>query len=88
MLDAAGKVDYKKTMLKTGATEALKKGGEAAVKGVLGFNPANPGDNDAKTLNDHLGKLTSHVKNAKKTSGYDSAGEDRPVEETREDLDF
>ncbi|GAB3137217.1 hypothetical protein GCM10027258_12390 [Amycolatopsis stemonae] len=88
VLDAAGKVDYKKTMLKTGATEALKKGGEAAVKGVLGFNPANAGDNDAKTLNDHLGKLTSHVKNAKKTSGYDSAGEDRPVEGTREDLDF
>ncbi|MGW3966487.1 hypothetical protein ACWED2_42190 [Amycolatopsis sp. NPDC005003] len=88
VLDAAGKVDYKKTMLKAGATEALKKGGEAAVKGVLGFNPANPGDNPAKTVNDHLGKLNSHVKNAKKTSGYDGTGRDQSVEETREDLDF
>ncbi|MEV6442083.1 hypothetical protein [Amycolatopsis sp. NPDC051716] len=88
VLDAAGKVDYRKTMLKAGATEALKKGGEAAVKGVLGYNPANPGDNPAKTVNDHLGKLTSHVKNAKKASGYDGTGRDQPVEETREDLDF
>ncbi len=88
VLDAAGKVDYRKTMLKAGATEALKKGGEAAVKGVLGYNPADPGDNPAKTINDHLGKLNSHVKNAKKTSDYDGTGRDQSVEETREDLDF
>ncbi|MGW5747067.1 hypothetical protein [Amycolatopsis sp. NPDC003861] len=88
VLDAAGKVDYTKTMLKAGATEALKKGGEAAVKGVLGYNPANPGDNPAKTVNDHLGKLNSHVKSAKKTSDYDGTGRDQSVEETREDLDF
>jgi hypothetical protein len=88
VLDAAGKVDYRKTMLKAGATEALKKGGEAAIKGVLGYNPADPGDNPAKTVNDHLGKLTSHVKNAKKASDYDGTGRDQPVEETREDLDF
>jgi hypothetical protein len=88
VLDAAGKVDYTKTMLKNGVTESLKKGGEAAVKGVLGYNPANPGDNPAKTVNDHLGKLNSHVKNAKKTSGYDETGRDQSVEETREDLDF
>jgi len=88
VLDAAGKVDYTKTMLKAGATEALKKGGEAAVKGVLGYNPANPGDNPAKTLNDHLGKVNSHVKNAKKASDYDETGRDQSTEETREDLDF
>lgn len=88
VLDAAGKVDYKKTMLKTGATEALKKGGEAAIKGVMGFNPANPGDNDAKNVNDFLGKMNSHVKNAKKTSGYGETGEDQSDEETRADLDF
>ncbi|MFJ1762173.1 hypothetical protein ACIOD2_17745 [Amycolatopsis sp. NPDC088138] len=88
VLDAAGKVDYPKTMLKAGATEALKKGGEAAVKGVLGYNPADPGDNPAKTLNDHLGKLNSHVKNAKKASDYDETGRDQSAEETREDLDF
>ncbi|MDT7801679.1 MAG: hypothetical protein QOI78_5112 [Actinomycetota bacterium] len=88
VLDAAGKVDYPKTMLKAGTTEALKKGGEAAVKGVLGYHPADPGDNPAKTLNDHLGKLTSHVKNAKKTSDCDETGRDQPAEETREDLDF
>jgi hypothetical protein len=88
VLDAAGKVDYRKTMLKAGATEALKKGGEAAIKGVLGYNPADPGDNPAKTVNDHLGKLTSHVKNAKKASGYDGTGRDQSGGETREDLDF
>jgi hypothetical protein len=88
VLDAAGKVDYTKTMLKAGATEALKKGGEAAVKGVLGYNPANPGDNPAKTLNDHLGKVDSHVKNAKKAGDYDGTGHDQSTEETREDLDF
>jgi hypothetical protein len=88
VLDAAGKVDYTKTMLKNGVTESLKKGGEAAVKGVLGYNPANPGDNPAKTVNDHLGKLNSHVKNAKKASDHDGKGRDQSVEETREDLDF
>jgi hypothetical protein len=88
VLDAAGKVDYRKTMLKAGATEALEKGGEAAVKGVLGYNPANPGDNPAKTVNDHLGKLNSHVKNAKKTSDHDGTGRDQSVGETRQDLDF
>ncbi|MEA5362025.1 hypothetical protein VA596_20995 [Amycolatopsis sp., V23-08] len=88
VLDAAGRFDYTKTMLKAGASEALKKGGEAAVKGVLGYNPADPGDNPAKTLNDHLGKLTSHVKNAKKASDYDETGRDQSAEETREDLDF
>lgn len=88
VLDAAGKVDYRQTMLRAGAGEALKKGGEAAVKGVQGFDPANPGDNPAKTVNDHLGKLTSHAKNAKKASGYDQTGRDQPDGETREDLDF
>jgi hypothetical protein len=86
--DAAGNIQYKPSILKTGAEEALKKGGEAAVKGVLGFNPANPSDNDAKNVNDHLGKLNSHVKNAKKASGYGSTGEDQSDEETRSELDF
>jgi hypothetical protein len=86
--DAAGNIQYKPTILKTGATEALKKGGEAAVKGVLGFDPAHPGDNPARTVNDHLGKLTGHVKNAKKASDYDETGRDQPDDETREDLDF
>jgi hypothetical protein len=55
---------------------------------VLGYNPANPGDNPAKTLNDHLGKVNSHVKNAKKASDYDGTGRDQSTEETHEDLDF
>jgi hypothetical protein len=73
---------------KNAAAEILKKGGEAAAKGVLGFNPAKPGDNPAKTLNDHLGKLNSHVKNAKKASDYGETGRDQTDDETREDLDF
>ncbi|UOZ09636.1 hypothetical protein [Amycolatopsis sp. WQ 127309] len=86
--DAAGNIQYTPTILKTGATEVLKKGGEAAVKGVLGFDPANPGDNPAKTVNDHLGKLNSHVKNAKKASDHGETGRDQPDDETRADLDF
>jgi hypothetical protein len=73
---------------KNALSEIAKKGGEAAAKGVFGFNPAKPGDNPAKTLNDHLGKLTSHVKNAKKASDYDETGRNQSDEETREDLDF
>jgi hypothetical protein len=70
------------------AAEILKKGGEAAAKGVFGFNPGNPGDNPAKILNDHLGKLNSHVKNAKKASDHGEKGRNQPAGETREDLDF
>ncbi|WP_284745379.1 hypothetical protein [Amycolatopsis sp. RTGN1] len=73
---------------KNALSEIAKKGGEAAAKGVFGFNPAKPGDNPAKTLNDHLGKLNSHVKNAKKASGYGETGRNQSDEETREDLDF
>ncbi|GLY41234.1 hypothetical protein Amsp01_072570 [Amycolatopsis sp. NBRC 101858] len=73
---------------KNALSEIAKKGGEAAAKGVFGFNPAKPGDNPAKTLNDHLGKLNSHVKNAKKASDYGETGRTQSDEETREDLDF
>ncbi|WP_410630016.1 WXG100 family type VII secretion target [Amycolatopsis sp. cmx-4-83] len=69
-------------------SEIAKKGGEAAAKGVFGFNPANPGDNPAKTLNDHLGKLNSHVKSAKKASDHGETGRTQSDDETREDLDF
>ncbi|MCR6485259.1 hypothetical protein M8542_20735 [Amycolatopsis sp. OK19-0408] len=86
--DAAGNIQYKPSILKTGATEALKKGGEAAIKGVMGFNPANPNENDAKNVNDFLGKTNSHLKNAKKASGYGETGTDQSDEETRSDLDF
>jgi hypothetical protein len=57
--------------------EGRRNGGQ----GVLGYNPA-------KTLNDHLGKVNSHVKNAKKASDYDGTGHDQPTEETRADMDF
>ncbi|MBE1498989.1 hypothetical protein H4696_006089 [Amycolatopsis lexingtonensis] len=73
---------------KNALSEIAKKGGEAAAKGVFGFNPAKPGDNPAKTLNDHLGKLNSHVKNAKKASDYGETGTGQSDDETREDLDF
>ncbi|MEV4148995.1 hypothetical protein AB0J40_35425 [Amycolatopsis sp. NPDC049691] len=73
---------------KNALAEMAKKGGEAAAKSVFGFNPAKPGDNPAKTLNDHLGKLDRHVKNAKKASGYGETGRHQSDEQTREDLDF
>ncbi|WIV58794.1 hypothetical protein [Amycolatopsis nalaikhensis] len=73
---------------KNALSEIAKKGGEAAAKGVFAFNPAKPGDNPAKTLNDHLGKLNSHVKNAKKASDSGEKGREQSDEETREDLDF
>ncbi|WP_290062576.1 WXG100 family type VII secretion target [Amycolatopsis solani] len=73
---------------KNALSEIAKKTGEAAAKGVIGYNPAKPGDNPAKTLNDHLGKLNSHVKNAKKASDYGETGRNQSDDETREDLDF
>lgn len=73
---------------KNALAEIAKKGGEAAAKDVFGFNPAKPGDNPAKTLNDHFSKLNTNIKNLKKASDYGETGEDQPTDETRKDLDF
>ncbi|MFD9895718.1 WXG100 family type VII secretion target [Amycolatopsis sp. NPDC059027] len=88
VLNEDGAIRYTPSLLKNGAKETLKKGREAAFKGVLGYDPTNPGENPAKTVNDHLGKLNSHVKNAKKTSDYGETGTEQSDEETKKDLDF